>query len=118
MVNQGKTHKGPILLVIIGLVLIGTAAGYLIWNAIQNDPTNSAAQVDSQVRVPYSNVQRISVPEAFSAFETGSAVFVDVRGAQYFDQGHIANALSIPEEELPQRLAELQKSQWIITYCT
>jgi hypothetical protein len=118
MVDQGKTHKGPILLVIIGLVLIGAAAGYLIWNDIQNDQTNSAAQVDNQVRVPYSNVHRISVSEALSAFKTGEAVFVDVRGAQYYDQGHIVNALSIPEEELPQRLAELQKSQWIITYCT
>ncbi len=118
MVDQVKTHKGPILLVIIGLLLIGAAAGYLIWNAIQNDQTNSAAQVDSPVGVPFSNVQRISVSEALSASETGGAVFVDVRGAQYFEQAHIANALSIPEEELPQRLGELQKSQWIITYCT
>lgn len=118
MVEHSKAKIGPILLVIIGVALISIALGYLIFKPDQQQRSEVSLQNQSQVRVPYSNIPRINPDEAHPAYQAGSALFLDVRGSEYYDQAHITGALSIPEEDLPNRLAELPKSQWIITYCT
>lgn len=46
-----------------------------------------------------------------------TAVLVDVRPTTEFEQGHIAGALSIPVEELEERLRELPRDKRIIAYC-
>jgi rhodanese-related sulfurtransferase len=45
-------------------------------------------------------------------------VFLDVRYAEDYAAGHIPGALSIPLTELETRLGELDRTDWIITYCT
>jgi len=52
----------------------------------------------------------LSIPELKQRLDAGEDILVlDVRSAAEFtgEQGHIANALNIPLEELPRRLAEL-----------
>lgn len=44
-------------------------------------------------------------------------VLIDVRPAIEFRNGHIAGALSVPVEELPQRLDTLSRDKRIIVYC-
>lgn len=44
-------------------------------------------------------------------------VVLDVRPAKAFQEGHVPGALSIPFEELPNRLRELAKNKDVITYC-
>ena len=78
------------------------------------EPTSPAVDTN----IPYADIRRISLQEARAALETGNAVFLDVRGKSYYDQSHIPGALSIPEEELPGRLDELNPADWILTYCT
>jgi 3-mercaptopyruvate sulfurtransferase SseA len=65
-------------------------------------------------------VPRISVSEAKAALDSGQAVFVDTRDAEYFIQGHIKGAVSIPLDRFENSLAgiSLEENQWIITYCT
>jgi len=63
-------------------------------------------------------VDRVSPADAKAALDAGTAVFVDVRSAQEYEQGHIPGALSIPSAELEDRLGELDPNAWIITYCT
>ncbi|MBI5915447.1 MAG: metalloregulator ArsR/SmtB family transcription factor [Bacteroidetes bacterium] len=46
-----------------------------------------------------------------------NALLLDVRPPDEFAAGHLPNALSIPIEELPQRLAELPRQKTIIAYC-
>jgi rhodanese-related sulfurtransferase len=62
------------------------------------------------------SVPRVSLADAKAAYETGGAVFVDVRDAESYAQSHIPGALSIPLSELPNRIGELNPSDWIITY--
>jgi rhodanese-related sulfurtransferase len=47
----------------------------------------------------------------------GLATVLDVRPAGEYRSGHIAGAISIPLEELKERLAELPRDQDIIAYC-
>jgi hypothetical protein len=63
-------------------------------------------------------VQRITPAEAKAAFDTGTAVFVDVRDSNSYAASHITGALDIPIGELPNRMGELNPSTWIIPYCT
>jgi hypothetical protein len=62
-------------------------------------------------------VERVDLADAKAALDAGTAVFVDVRSAAEYEQGHIPGALSIPGTELEDRLGELDPSAWIITYC-
>jgi 3-mercaptopyruvate sulfurtransferase SseA len=64
------------------------------------------------------DVQRVTPEEAKAAFDSGAAVFLDVRSHTFYIQSHIPGALSIPLAELKPRIAELDPGQWIITYCT
>lgn len=65
-------------------------------------------------------VPRVSMEDAKSALENGTAVIVDVRSSEAYAKSHIPGALSIPLSEFennPSQLS-LKKNQWIITYCT
>ena len=66
----------------------------------------------------YPEIERVSVEEAKAAFDSGTAVFVDVRSAEAYQAAHISGSVNIPSEELEARLSELDKTEWIITYCT
>lgn len=46
-----------------------------------------------------------------------AAVLVDVRPAIEFEHGHVAGAISIPMEELHDRLKELPRDKRIVAYC-
>jgi hypothetical protein len=97
----------------------------LACNAImpQSEPTAAPTRVQAtQAELPKTEaaVPRVSVEEAKTAFDSGVALIVDVRGAEFFAQGHIAGAVNIPLANIEENPAgvNLDKSQWIITYCT
>lgn len=64
-------------------------------------------------------------PEAFSKvreiFQAHSALFVDARGPQFFKNGHIPGAVSLPLGQFDEALADFMKKfdvdTRIITYC-
>jgi hypothetical protein len=85
------------------------------------EPT-SVIQPGDQSGLPKTeaDVPRISVGDAKAAFDSGKAIIVDVRSAESYAAGHVAGAISIPLSEIeanPTGL-DLDKEQWIITYCT
>ena len=114
--KKRKTYKSPIpvylavgggLLLIVAAILLATQ--------------NSAAvptPVTSHEEETYSEISRVSLDETKAAMDAGTAVIVDVRSAEAYQGGHIAGAINIPLGELETRLDELDKTQWIITYCT
>lgn len=68
--------------------------------------------------LPYPQVARVAPGQAHISAMSGQALIVDVRGQEYFAQGHARGAISIPLEELPARLGELPKDKAILLYCT
>jgi 3-mercaptopyruvate sulfurtransferase SseA len=97
----------------------------LACNAItpQSQPTSAPARIQpTQAQLPQTenDVPRVSVVDAKSALDSGEAVIVDVRGAEFFAQGHIAGAVNMPLKNIEINPAgvNLNKDQWIITYCT
>jgi hypothetical protein len=99
------------------LVIAGTAllAAILACNSILPDEPPAPAFPTEN---PHLDIERVSLSDAKSAFDDGTAVFVDVRSSSAYADAHIPGALSIPATLLESRLNELDPDQWIITYCT
>jgi len=106
-----------LIMVLLGVVLIGLA---VYWILNTGDGTEQTVLQPTLVEndIPYPEIPRVSLEEARAAYEAQEAIFVDVRGPEYYDQAHIPNAVSMPENELSARMVELDPSKWIITYCT
>ena len=105
----------PILMIAAGVILmLGSVAWFVNANGSGAEVTTSTPAM----RMPHPDIPRISVGDAKAAFDLGNAVFIDTRGEPYFSQGHIPGAVTITEDELPERLDEFNPSDWIITYCT
>jgi 3-mercaptopyruvate sulfurtransferase SseA len=111
----------PLAMVGIGLGLILVV---LIWalffnQAPSTESTLPTATPASQTGTSsLADIPRVSLADAKAAYDQGAAVFVDVRDAQSYAQGHIPGAINIPLDELGSRIKELDPTAWIIPYCT
>jgi len=59
----------------------------------------------------------VGVDELLARSKAGEVVVVDVRPRVEFEAGHLPGALSIPLEELAQRLSELDPDTSVVAYC-
>lgn len=98
----------PVILIAAGALLVLLV---LVLQFAQSPENETQAQTTS-------DVQRVSMSDAKTAFDGQSAVFLDVRDAASFQAGHVPGAVNISVAELETRAAELDPSQWIIPYCT
>ncbi|HUG34058.1 MAG TPA: rhodanese-like domain-containing protein [Anaerolineales bacterium] len=66
------------------------------------------------------DVPRVSLEQALTAYSAGAAIFLDVRGAESFASRRIPGAINIPLAEIEANpiIPNVEKDQWIITYCT
>jgi 3-mercaptopyruvate sulfurtransferase SseA len=110
-----RSSTFPLLLIALGLILMVGALAWYAYMFSRPAPVSVPAQ---PAEANYPDVARVSLADAKAAYDTGSAVFLDVRDAESYSQSHIVGAVSIPLEELPARMGELSESDWIITYCT
>lgn len=61
--------------------------------------------------------EQVSRAELMQRIRTGHVTVIDVRPREEYAAGHIAAALSIPLDELAERLAELPDDHDIVAYC-
>ena len=117
--KQPSNTGGHILLRLIGLLTILIIVVMLVGCAAQGS-TSTATQSSepAEAEPSYPEIARVSLEDAKAAFDSGEAVFVDVRSKDSYDQSRIKDALSIPLNDLQTRMGELDPNQWIITYCT
>ena len=110
---MAKNRKNPYPWLLIAggglLLLIG-----LVWVVMGPKATPAATATPASVE----QIQRVSLGDAKSAFNAGSAVFLDVRDSNSYATAHIPGAILIPSNELSNRMGELDPKSWIITYCT
>jgi 3-mercaptopyruvate sulfurtransferase SseA len=114
-----------ILFAILVLVLITLACNMLLPQAAPNSAETQIIEsqlTESAGEFPLTeaDVPRVTVEEARAALESGEAIIVDVRNPAQYEKSHVAGAISIWLDEIeanPTGL-NLDKDQWIITYCT
>src|SRR4030042_3709663 len=97
-----EKRKNPFPWVLMGggvlLMLVGLA--WLLLN-------QQATPIVTPTPVSVEQVERVSLDDAKAAFDSGAAVFLDVRASSSYEASHIPGAVSIPLNDLPTRMGEL-----------
>lgn len=109
MPATNRPRQLALLLMVAGIALLAAMALLLI--------SSGPAETPAAVLAP-GEAARVELAEAKTAYDTGSALFIDVRDADAYAVGHVPGALNIPLAEIAARLVELDPAAPIITYCT
>ena len=103
--------KRRLLTLVVGFVLVTATLVACTASPPQAEPESPVTEAPGEV-------QRVTLEESKAAFDSGEAVFLDVRSASSYAASHIPDALSIPLAELEARIDEINPNHWIIAYCT
>ncbi|MGH2782964.1 MAG: ArsR/SmtB family transcription factor [Thermoleophilaceae bacterium] len=89
-----------------------------LWLELRDASAARLAEVERAARNYLGDeVEAISRDELLMRLGRNDVVLVDVRPSEEFDAGHIDGAVSIPLDELDERLAELPPDSEIVAYC-
>lgn len=97
------------------LVLTLVLAGYAAW--LRSERLQAPIPLQSVA----STIPLLRTAAAHGLWKQDSTLFVDVRSAAEFADGHIAGAISLPEEEFEERFPALksrfERARAIVVYC-
>jgi len=105
----------PLRMAVLGLGLILLAGAVFLALRPTAEPAATAGPAQ---QIPVEEIPRVNLLDAKVAYESGAAVFVDVRDEESYASSHIPGAILIPLGDMPDRAGELDRNAWIITYCT
>jgi rhodanese-related sulfurtransferase len=92
---------------------------YSSWSLAVRKPQSKAAPPAAAESV--AGIPLLRLRDAEALWQDRSTLFVDVRSAADYDFGHIAGAISMPEEEFEQRLPKLkprlERAGTVVVYC-
>jgi rhodanese-related sulfurtransferase/predicted transcriptional regulator len=89
-----------------------------LWLDLRDASAERVAEVERAARNYLGDeVEAMSRGELRKRLRRNEVVLIDVRPAEEFRAGHIDGALSIPLDELDERLAELPAGSEIVAYC-
>jgi rhodanese-related sulfurtransferase len=91
------------------------AALYALVRSVAGDRLAEVAPARAAYLGP--DTDQVTREELLRRVGAGQATVIDVRPAEEYAAGHIPGAVSIPVEELADRLAELPLDQEIVAYC-
>lgn len=90
------------------------------WKALRELGVERIATIEKLVkdfRQSKFKFESITIEGLLKKLESGKVTILDVRPQTEFNKGHLANAISIPIDELKERMRELPKRSEIIAYC-
>ena len=90
------------------------------WKALRDLGVARIASVEKLVkdfRKSKFTLESVTIKELVEKLQSGKVTILDVRPETEYRKGHIANSLSIPIDELSDRLKELPKRNEIVAYC-
>lgn len=83
---------------------------------VNNTAANPAPSVVAQT--PAEDARRVTPDELKKMIDSGKAVVYDTRAKAAYDAEHIKGSLSMPSNEVADRVGELPKGKTIVFYCT
>lgn len=93
---------------------------YDAWRSLRELGMNQMAEVEKLIhdfRYSKYKLESVTAEELLSKMEKDEAIVLDVRPEEEYHHGHIPSAISIPIEQLVDRLYELPKDKEVIAYC-
>lgn len=112
-----KKLKGTIILLTVALTLFSCGCGKE--NDIKNDNITKE-NITENSTVNSLGYEQISGEEAKRIMDSETGyIIIDARTQEEFDEGHIENAILIPEYEISERAEKelTDKNQLILVYC-
>lgn len=91
--------------------------GYRVLRLVAEDRVAELSKIAREYFDGADGMEPVGRADLLQRAENGEIVVLDVRPAVEFENGHIAGALSIPLEELAERLAEIPADREIVAYC-
>lgn len=111
--QKGWRRWLPIAALILAATLIGVGGSRLLTRQGNTGLTVAEATTDG-----LADVLRITPQELKAKRDAGQAVVFDARRQSDYTQRHIAGAISLPENEVAARVAELPTDKLAVFYCT
>jgi rhodanese-related sulfurtransferase len=99
---------------------LANANVFKTWKALRELGVERIASIEKLVkdfRQSRSKIDSLTIDSLTKKLKAGKITILDVRPENEFNAGHIPNAISIPLEQLEERLKELPKRNEIIAYC-
>ncbi|HEX8040773.1 MAG TPA: metalloregulator ArsR/SmtB family transcription factor, partial [Chryseosolibacter sp.] len=99
---------------------LANANVFKAWRALRTVAMERNATIEKvarDFRKPDSAPEPVSIEGLRRKMQSGKVTVLDVRPEAEYENGHIADALSIPIERLSRRLKELPKRKEIVVYC-
>lgn len=93
---------------------------FALWQAMRELGASRLAEVDRVVETFLSEreaLETIGAAELHDRLQRDEVVVLDVRPGQEYRAGHVAGAISLPSDELEERLAELPQDKPVVAYC-
>lgn len=90
------------------------------WRALRELGVERIAAIEKLVkdfRKSNFKFESVTIDELLKKIESGKVTILDVRPELEYKKGHIAEAISMPLDELKKRLNELPKRKEIVAYC-
>lgn len=91
-----------------------------LWVELRTVAEKQLAEMDRAIdayRPRRRDVMRLSPAELRHQLDRGAVLLLDARPRLEYDAGHLPAAISIPIDQLPDRLDELPADKLIVTYC-
>jgi 3-mercaptopyruvate sulfurtransferase SseA len=76
-------------------------------------PVSSPAQ-----NAPSDGVRRVTTVELRAALDKGTALVIDTRPLESYKQNHIKGSISMPLDQVANRINELPRDKMIVAYCS
>ncbi len=99
---------------------LATMKVYKAWLAMRELGFSQNAEINSLInefRRSKNSLESVSIDELSERLKQQDILLLDVRPADEYEQGHIRSSISIPSEELTEKLRDLPKDKQIIAYC-
>ncbi len=93
---------------------------YALTCALRTAAEHRLAELDRLVREHFGNrsdPEPVGMHELLRRASSGQVVILDTRPALEYAAGHLPGALSVPVDELKQRLKDLPKNKQYVAYC-
>lgn len=90
------------------------------WKALRDLGVERMASIERLVRdfrQSKFKFESVTIDDLIKKIDAGKVTILDVRPENEYNNGHIANSISIPFDQLAQRLKALPKRNKIIAYC-
>lgn len=91
-----------------------------IWHLLRDFGTERIAEIEKVIRdfrEGKEKLESVTIDELIDRINLEEVLLLDVRPVSEYNFGHISQALSIPIDQLAERLKELPENKEIITYC-